>query len=221
MEHGGFIASVAVSAAVVAVFGVSDRRADAQGSPQASLVGAWTANRELSDAPPQEGDTADRGTDDRRGSRRGGGGFGGGGFGGGGRRGGGRGGGGSRGGDDGRAGDPDQTARVRAAMRDIMNPPEHLTIVQSDTMIIVTGPDGRTTRLSADGKKIKDDATKIERKTKWDGGKLVSEISGLAGTKITESYTVDPERHQLHLTVQSDNQRRPTTIHRVYDADNR
>lgn len=219
MGHGRFIASVAVSAAVVAVFGVSDR-AGAQGSPQASLVGAWTANRELSDAPPQEGDAADRGTDDRRGGRRGGGGSGGGGFGGG-RRGGGRGGGGGRGADGGRAGDPEQTARVRAAMRDIMNPPEHLTIVQSDNMIIVTGPDGRTTRLSADGKKIKDDATKIERKTKWDGGKLVSEISGLAGAKITESYTVDPERHQLHLTVQSDNQRRPTTIHRVYDADSR
>ena len=100
-----------------------------------------------------------------------------------------------------------------------MNPPEHLTIVQTDNMIIMTGPDGRTTRLSTEGKKIKDEATKIERRTKWDGGKLVSEITGLAGIKITESYSVDPERHQLHVTVQSDNDRRPLTTHRVYDAD--
>jgi hypothetical protein len=106
-------------------------------------------------------------------------------------------------------------------MRDIMNPPERLTIVQTENMIIMTGPDGRTTRLSPDGRKIKDDATKIERRTKWDGGKLVSEITGLAGAKITESYSVDPDRHQLHLTVQSDNDRRPITINRVYDADAR
>ena len=44
---------------------------------------------------------------------------------------------------------------------------------------MLTGADGRTTRLSPDGKKIKDENTKIERKTKWDGGKLVSEINGL------------------------------------------
>ena len=100
-----------------------------------------------------------------------------------------------------------------------MNPPAHLTIVQPENMIIITGPDGRTTRLSPDDKKIKDESTKIERRTKWDGGKLVSEISGLGNGKIVESYFVDPERHQLHVTVRSDNDRRPLTINRVYDSD--
>jgi hypothetical protein len=106
---------------------------------------------------------------------------------------------------------------MRDAMREIMNPPVHLIIVQTETMIIVTGPDGRTTRLSPDGKKVKDESTKTERKTKWDGLKLVSEISGLGPRKITETYSVDPERRQLHVDVQVE--QRPDTIHRVYDAD--
>ena len=53
-------------------------------------------------------------------------------------------------------------------------------------MVIMTTGDGRTTRLSTDGKTVKDDSTKIERKTKWDGGKLVSEISHLGPSKITK-----------------------------------
>jgi hypothetical protein len=106
---------------------------------------------------------------------------------------------------------------MRDAMRDVMNPPVHLIIVQTETMIVLTGPDGRTTRLSPDGKKVKDDSTKTERKTKWDGMKLVSELSGLGPRKITETYSVDPERHQLHIDVQVE--QRPDLIHRVYDAD--
>lgn len=100
-----------------------------------------------------------------------------------------------------------------------MNPPAHLIIVQTESMIVVTGPDGRTIRLSPDGKKIKDEATKLDRKTKWDGEKLVSEITGLAGAKITEAYSADPERHQLHVVVVYENDRRPRTVNRVYDAD--
>jgi hypothetical protein len=210
---------VTITAAVTAMAGVwtGGWRVKAQGSAPTALIGAWTLNRDLSDSP-QDRAPEDRDRGDEQGSgRRSRGGFGGGGFGGG-RRGGG----GGRGGAGGRvAGDPEQIARVRDAMRDIMNPPEHLTIVQTENMIILTGPDGRTTRLSPNGKKIKDDATKIERKTTWDGGKLVSEITGLASNKFIESYSVDPERHQLRLTVQSDNDRRPMTIHRVYDADAR
>ena len=110
-------------------------------------------------------------------------------------------------------------ARLRDAMRDILNPPDHLTIVQTETMVIITGPDGRTTRLSPDGKKIKDDSTKLDRRTKWDGGKLVSEIGGLPGGKITESWSVDPERHQLRISLRNDDDRRPIAVSRVYDFD--
>jgi hypothetical protein len=185
-------------------------------SPTAALTGAWSLNKDLSqspeDKPFDDGDRRERGD---RGDRRGGGGgggFGRGGFG----RGGGRGG--QRGGDT-AAVDPEAAARLRDAMRELRNPPDHLIIVQSGSMVILTGPDGRTTRLSPDGRKIKDESTKIERKTKWDAATLVSEVSGPSGLHLTETYAVDVEHHQLHVTVRSDDDRRKFTLNRVYDAD--
>jgi hypothetical protein len=104
-------------------------------------------------------------------------------------------------------------------MRDVLDPPDRLTIVQTNTTVIITAGDGRVVRLSTDGTKVKDESTKIERKTKWDGNKLVSEIGGLGPGKITETYVLDPERKQLRITVQMDNGGRPMTLNRVYDAD--
>src|SRR6185436_16082405 len=88
---------------------------------------------------------------------------------------------------------------------------DHLVITQTESMIVLTSQDGRTTRLSPDGKKIKDDNTKIERKTKWDGAKLVSEINGAGPGKITQTFNVDPESHQLRIVVQMEGGGRPAT----------
>jgi hypothetical protein len=70
--------------------------------------------------------------------------------------------------------------------------------------VIVTTGDGRTTRMATDGSKVKDDSTGIERRTRWQGDKLVSEISGAESAKITETYTVDPDSHQLTVTLQTE-----------------
>jgi hypothetical protein len=95
-------------------------------------------------------------------------------------------------------------------------------------MVVITAADGRTTRLSPDGKKIKDDNTHIERKTKWEGEKLVTEISGLGPAgKATQTLAADPETHQLRMVVQmeggsssgSGQGRGPRTITHVYDND--
>ena len=184
----------------------------AQAPDKTALSGVWTLNRDASDQPPSR---EDRGDDSRQ---RGRGGFG---------RGGGMGRGGYRGGGGGRQGgmnrDPEEMARMRDAMRDIMNPSDRLTIVQTDTMVLVTGADGRTTRLSPNGSKIKEENTNIERKTKWDGGRLVSEISGVGPGKITQTFSVDPEHHQLRIAVQTEGGRtgQARTITHVYDADAR
>jgi hypothetical protein len=123
---------------------------------------------------------------------------------------------------------PEDMARMRDAMRDLTNPSDHLTIVETESMVVITSADGRTTRLSPDGKKIKDDNTHIERKTKWDGGKLVTEISGLGPAgKATQTLATDPETHQLRVVVQmeggsstgSSQGRGPRTITHVYDDD--
>jgi len=166
-----------------------------------AIDGAWTLNNDLSDQPGR--DQRDSGADGGRrgggrgpggggGGRRGGGGFGGG-FGG--RGGGGRG--------PGSTMNPEDMARMRDAMRDLTNPPSHMTIVETESMVVMTSADGRTTRLAPDGKKVKDDNTGIERKTKWDGEKLVTEISGLGPMgKATQTIAADPENHQLRIVLQ-------------------
>ncbi len=194
--------------ALIGVWLSAESRAQSASAP-GSIAGAWTLNKDLSDKPqtrtPDEGDNGGR----RRGGRGMGGGMGGG------RRGGGMG----RGGAGGGAVNPDDAKRMRDAMRDILDAPERLTIVQTESMVVITTGDGRVTRLSPDGKKIKDDNTKIERKTKWDGGKLVSEVSGLGPGKITETYAVDPEHHQLIVTLAAESSRAQAVGgHRVYDA---
>jgi hypothetical protein len=178
-----------------------------------TIAGVWTLNKDLSDARPERGEQGggDRGSG-RRGGYGGRGGGGRGGFGGGGR-------GMGRGGAAGEPANPETTARMRDAMRDVMDPSDRLTIVQTESMVLITGADGRTTRLSPDGKKIKDENTGVERKTKWDAGKLVSEISGLARGKMTQTFAVDPQTHQLRVAVQLEGRqsREPRTITHVYD----
>jgi hypothetical protein len=193
----------------------------AQTTDKASIAGAWILNKDLSDASPGAAGTGDQGGDTAhgRGGRGsgGGGGYGHHGGGGYGRMGGGGGGGRNGGGGS----NPEEMARMRDAMHDLANPSDHLTITQTDSMIVITGADGRTTRLSPDGKKIKDDNTKIERKTKWDGGKLVTEINGLGSGKITQTLAVDQEHKQLRLTVVMEGGRsgQPRTMTQVYDVD--
>ncbi|HMB79530.1 MAG TPA: hypothetical protein VKI43_05665, partial [Vicinamibacterales bacterium] len=193
-------------------------------APATSVAGGWTRNSDLSDTPGggargQQGDDSGRGSSGGTGTGTGnGGGYGGGG--GGRRRGGG---GGGRGGGQNGGGaapvNPEDAARMRDAMRDITNPSDHLVITQTESMVVLTGADGRTTRLSPDGKKIKDENTKVERKTKWDGGKLVSEINGLGSGKMTQTFAVDPEGKQLRITVVMEGRGQPRTITQVYDAD--
>ena len=166
------------------ILGSSARLAtQAQPSPEPNpLAGVWTLNKEVSEKAQRNAPTGDA---DNAGRRRGGG------MGGG--MGGGRGGGMGRGHAGGNRQSDDATKRMRDAMRDIMTAPENLTIVQTQSMIVVTSGDGRVTRLSADGKKIKDENTGIERRTKWDAGKLVSEVTGLGSGKIIETYAIDPD----------------------------
>ena len=212
VRHARLVSALIIASAV----GLAAPQAQTPASPPAStgplLTGAWTLNKDLSDKPPSGGE----GREGREGQHRGGGsggghrggGFGGGGFGAGGGR-----------ATDGR--NPEDVQRQRNALRDELQPPEHLTITETGATVIMTAGDGRTTRLSVDGKKIKDESTNVERRTKRDGGKLVSEITGLGNGKITETYSLDAEHKQLHVTLEIEGQRGKATTNRVYDADPR
>ena len=184
--------------------------------PNEAIIGAWTLNKGASelgiagDSEQGRGEDGGRRGDGGGGRRRGGGG---GGFGGGFGRGG--------GGLGGQQQTPEQreaAQRMRDALRQEMQAPDHMTVVLSGTTVIITTPDGHTTRMATDGSKVKDDSTGVERRTKWDAGKLVSEVSGLGRGKITETYTIDGEPKQLRVKLDVDGPRK-TTQTRVYDLD--
>ncbi len=203
-----FVTFVTVLAASVATIRAQTTPASTAPAP---IVGAWTLNKDLSDLGEAAKGTEDGKGGDEDGRRGSGGGRRRGGFGGGfGGRGGGA--------DGGRPEDREAAQRMGNALRDEMLAPDHMIIVRSDSTIIITTKDGRTTRLSTDGRKVKDESTGIERKTKWDGNKLVTEINGLGRGKITETYSVDAGRKQLRVVLAIDGPRK-TSITRVYDLD--
>jgi hypothetical protein len=206
------ISPVAVTFVIVAAFSVPVAYGQTA-KPDEAIVGAWTLNKNASELGQTSGNGEGRdGENGRRGDGSGGGrrrgGFGGGGFG--------RGGGGA----NVTPQDREAAQRMRDALRQELQAPDHMTIVSSGTTIIITTPDGHTTRLASDGTKIKDESTGIERKTKWDGGKLVSEVNGLGRGKITETYSVEPESKQLRVKLEIDGPRK-TSQTRVYDLDQR
>jgi hypothetical protein len=114
-------------------------------------------------------------------------------------------------------------ARLQEVMQDINTPPARLTIVQTDSTVIITTDQGRTVRLAPNGKRIKDDNTGVTRKTVWEAGKLVTEIGGLSSGTVTQSYGLDPTTHQLHVVStlpNRQNSKEPIVLDRVYDASN-
>ncbi len=110
--------------------------------------------------------------------------------------------------------------RAREAMRDIVEAPSRLTITETESMVIITTGEGRTTRLSVDGKKIKDESTGVERKTRWENATLVSEISGAGPGKIVQTYAVEENPRHLTITLEFEggNSQRPP-VHHVYDGE--
>jgi hypothetical protein len=118
----------------------------------------------------------------------------------------------------------DRADRLREAMNDLTAAPSRLTIVQTDTTVIVTTGEGHTTRLAPNGKKIKDENTGIERSTKWTADALVSDITGLGSGKITQSFSVNPDDHRLLVTITFPPRlggTEPTIVTRFYDRDER
>ena len=214
MKRHLFVTAVTAASLSLVVFAADPPK------PNEAVVGAWTLNKSASDlgvAGDNNGQGGD-GQDGRRGDGSGGGGGrrrgGGGGFGGGFGRGGG-------GGFGGQQQTPEQreaAQRMRDALRAELQAPDHMTVVLSNTTLIITTPDGHTTRIATDGSKVKDESTGVERKSKWDAGKLVSEVSGLGRGKITETYSVNGEPRQLLVKLEIDGPRK-TTQTRVYDLD--
>lgn len=195
---------VAVLAAGV-VLGLPSARAagTAPAGDGSVLAGRWRLDSERSDDARQkmrEAVERRRGGADRGGP--------GGGFAGRGGRGGGPG---ARSGMGG--GDP------REALRPLFEAPVELAITPTESEIVILEKDGRMRTLHPDGRKYKAEGGAVEVQSGWDGGKLVVETKTEAGSRITETFEVAPDRSRLTVTLKLDGSRGPAvTVKRVYDA---
>lgn len=174
-----------------------------------NIVGAWLLNAELSDDPPEARDEARS----RGGGRMPGGGRPGG-FGGGMR---GRGV--TRGGS---MPDREEMRDRRELLELLVQPPPTLKIAQGAGAVTFAERDGRTTTYATNGKKEKHvlGTTQVETRTRWDGRRLVKEISAGGGVKATETYSIDEnDGGRLHVLVKVESAPMPRlTLRRVYDA---
>jgi hypothetical protein len=179
--------------------------------PRDAFSGTWTLDRGLSEAAPGPGGLAGEGGPS--GWRRGPGGMGG--------RGPGRPGGGMARGRS-RATE-EEAARRRALLRELMEPPERLTIVVGSNEVTFTDGSGRSWRLATDGRKEKHqlDHGTVTTRTRWEGETLVRTIEAGNGFEVTETYRVEPgEARRLQVTVKIGGGRMGSsrTLTRTYDA---
>jgi hypothetical protein len=127
---------------------------------------------------------------------------------------------GMHGGGAGREGMDAQQIRAR---RQLLEAPSRLTITQTDNSVTFTESDGRVQTLTTDNtpQRLQLGTQTVDVKSRWDGGRLVKEMSLGDGLTLTETYSVSVEPRQLHVTVKLDGAHLPQPINfrRVYDAE--
>jgi hypothetical protein len=109
-----------------------------------------------------------------------------------------------------------------ARLRDLVQAPDQLKIVQKSPEIDVTDADGRVRSLFTDGRKIekpKKDAMQIQAKAHWDHGTLITEEKGPDGEKISHAYEIMGDGKQMAdtLTLESKHLNTPIIVRSVYD----
>jgi hypothetical protein len=172
--------------------------------PNTTLSGNWKLNTDDSDDGRKKMQQSQGG----HGGHSGGGGYPGGGGGGGGMHGGGYGG--------GRPSDED-----REKMQELLEPSDSLNVVKKDNELDVTDAQDHKLIFFTDGRKTeksKDDSTQ-QIPAEWKSGDLVSKEKGLRGGKLSRTFELGPEGHQLYETIRMDSMRSNSTIviRYVYD----
>lgn len=105
---------------------------------------------------------------------------------------------------------------MEEARRLLLNAPSSFILTQDGDRIVLTGSDSRARTLTANGRKEKVNGRDVQ--TKWDGLRLVSEIS-LGDAKVTETYERSTTATQLIVTTRMDMRGHDVSVRRVYDAE--
>ena len=96
-----------------------------------------------------------------------------------------------------------------------------LVIVEHADHVSITDENGQVQKLVTNGEKVKDEreGESFERRTRWDGRTLVTEIALSDGVRITQTYQKVAEGLQLVITTKLENSKfsGPREFKRVYD----
>jgi hypothetical protein len=104
---------------------------------------------------------------------------------------------------------------MKEARNLVLDAPSSFTLTQDGDRIVRTDKDGRIRRLVANGQK--DKLNRRDVRTKWDGQRLVSEIS-VGDAKVIDTYERSTTATQLIVTTRMTMQGHDVSVRRVYDA---
>ncbi len=98
-------------------------------------------------------------------------------------------------------------------------PPSEVTVTQLEPEIVFVEPEGRIRTLHPDGHKYKNEADSSEVQTRWDGARLLVESTSSRGSKLTEAWSLSPDKKQLTVVRKMESPSRPAiSVRTVYDA---
>jgi hypothetical protein len=99
-------------------------------------------------------------------------------------------------------------------------PPSEVTVTQLEPEIVFVEPEGRLRTLHPDGHKYKSEADSSEVQTHWDGARLLVESTNSRGSKLTETWSLSPDKRQLLVLRKMESPSRPVvSVHTVYDTE--
>ncbi len=119
---------------------------------------------------------------------------------------------------------PEDMAKMRDAMRFVMEAPEGMIVTRKDDELVFTADNGDITRMLVTGKKMKTMAGGVEHDAKAvykDGALLVESTFG--PMKVVDTYRVTPDGKQLERVTKIDGDRGPRgggeakPLRRVYE----
>jgi hypothetical protein len=117
--------------------------------------------------------------------------------------------------------DQEELAKVKEMLRVTMAAPAKIDIDVKGPAIEVLGDDGTVQRLQADGKKVPDRSytgLELERKTKWDGSVLVTELALKdSEAKAKQTWTRKGSRLEVLTKLSPPHGAEPLEVRRVYE----
>lgn len=117
--------------------------------------------------------------------------------------------------------DPDDLERTRALMRLVTDGPDELMISVDGDAVTITSRAGRIEHLRADDRKVPEDSeagVQLERRTKWDGGALVTKfkVKG-GGADGKQVYRRNGSRLTVQVVFDGDDALHTVKVKHVYD----